>query len=57
MNLNARLNSGWEIPLFGLGTYKTSDQDSVDKAIDSALGCGYRNFDTGGKMLTCFNEL
>lgn len=41
-----KLNSGYEIPLVGFGTYKLTKQEDIDKAVDSALECGYRLFDT-----------
>jgi len=41
-----KLNSGWEIPLVGFGTYKVTGQETVDKAVDAALQYGYRHFDT-----------
>ncbi|KAL3114912.1 hypothetical protein niasHT_011348 [Heterodera trifolii] len=42
-----QLNSGYLMPLVGLGTYKLSgDQQLVDSAIYAALQCGYRLFDT-----------
>ncbi|KAI1725182.1 aldo/keto reductase family domain-containing protein [Ditylenchus destructor] len=41
-----KLNSGYEIPLVGFGTYKVVGQEAIDKSVDAALGCGYRHFDT-----------
>ncbi|KAI1715736.1 aldo/keto reductase family domain-containing protein [Ditylenchus destructor] len=41
-----KLNSGYEIPLVGFGTYKVVGQDAIDKCVDAALACGYRHFDT-----------
>lgn len=41
-----KLNSGYEIPLVGFGTYKLTKQEDIDKAVDAALECGYRLFDT-----------
>uniref|UniRef100_A0A914ICZ4 NADP-dependent oxidoreductase domain-containing protein n=1 Tax=Globodera rostochiensis TaxID=31243 RepID=A0A914ICZ4_GLORO len=42
-----KLNSGYLMPLVGLGTYKLSvDQELVNAAICAALQSGYRQFDT-----------
>ncbi|PIO67736.1 oxidoreductase, aldo/keto reductase family protein [Teladorsagia circumcincta] len=41
----AKLNTGFYIPLVGLGTYKVTGAQ-VKPAVDAALGCGYRMFDT-----------
>ncbi|EYC09644.1 hypothetical protein Y032_0059g2977 [Ancylostoma ceylanicum] len=41
----AKLNTGFYIPLVGLGTYKITG-DQVKQAVDAALSCGYRMFDT-----------
>lgn len=41
-----KLNTGYEIPLVGFGTYKVVGQETVDKTVDAALECGYRFFDT-----------
>lgn len=42
-----QLNSGYSMPLVGLGTYKlTGSQELVNRAVDAALGKGYRHFDT-----------
>lgn len=41
-----KLNTGYEIPLVGFGTYKIIGQEAVNKAVDAALKCGYRHFDT-----------
>ncbi|KAK6018055.1 2,5-diketo-D-gluconic acid reductase A domain protein, partial [Ostertagia ostertagi] len=41
----AKLNTGFHIPLVGLGTYKVTGAQ-VKPAVDAALGCGYRMFDT-----------
>lgn len=42
----AKLNTGFSIPMIGLGTYKIVGQDAVTKAVDAALKAGYRLFDT-----------
>ncbi|TMS37453.1 hypothetical protein L596_004382 [Steinernema carpocapsae] len=41
-----RLADGYEMPLFGLGTYKITSQKDMDRAVDAALKNGYRLFDT-----------
>ncbi|CAJ0602947.1 unnamed protein product [Cylicocyclus nassatus] len=41
----AKLNTGFYIPLIGLGTYKITG-NQVKPAVDAALSCGYRMFDT-----------
>lgn len=41
----AELNTGFYIPLIGLGTYKITGEQ-VKPAVEAALGCGYRMFDT-----------
>lgn len=41
-----RLNNGSEIPVIGLGTYKTEDGDEVQRAVEWALEAGYRMIDT-----------
>lgn len=41
-----RLNSGAQMPLLGLGTYKLVGAESVHQAVDAALAAGYRSFDS-----------
>lgn len=41
-----RLNSSSEIPVIGLGTYKTEDGEEVTRAVEWALEAGYRMIDT-----------
>jgi len=44
---SVKLNSGYEIPLIGLGTGSLRDsQSKVDIAVEAALASGYRLFDT-----------
>ncbi|XP_072518261.1 glyoxal reductase [Salminus brasiliensis] len=43
---SAALNSGTEIPLLGLGTYKLQGHDPLYRSLSSALDAGYRTFDT-----------
>ncbi|KAM8881383.1 glyoxal reductase-like isoform 1-T2 [Synchiropus picturatus] len=40
------LNSGAQMPILGLGTYELRSQDEVLTAVDAALACGYRSFDS-----------
>ncbi|KJH52209.1 glyoxal reductase family protein [Dictyocaulus viviparus] len=40
-----KLNTGFYIPLIGLGTYKLKGEQ-MKPAVDAALSCGYRMFDT-----------
>lgn len=40
------LNTGVEMPLLGLGTYKLCGTDHVYQAVDAALAAGYRAFDS-----------
>ncbi|MCP9265907.1 Aldose reductase B [Dirofilaria immitis] len=42
----AKLNTGFSIPMVGLGTYKIVGQDKITIAVDAALKAGYRLFDT-----------
>lgn len=41
-----KLNTGYEIPLIGLGTYLISGQEKTNNVVDLALSAGYRLFDT-----------
>lgn len=41
-----KLSSGYEIPLFGLGTSAVNDSDVMKEAVSTALKDGYRLFDT-----------
>ena len=44
---NVELNTtGRCMPLVGLGTYKILGQLEMDTAVEAALKCGYRHFDT-----------
>lgn len=43
---NITLNTGQKFPLVGFGTYKITDQNEINVAIDTALESGYRLFDT-----------
>ncbi|XP_073330688.1 uncharacterized oxidoreductase YtbE-like [Pagrus major] len=40
------LNTGVQMPLLGLGTYKLLDPADVNRAVDAALAAGYRAFDS-----------
>ncbi|MBI5325455.1 MAG: aldo/keto reductase [Ignavibacteriae bacterium] len=48
MNLNTtiKLNNGIEIPVLGLGTYKTNPGTETQNAVRLALEIGYRHIDT-----------
>ncbi len=46
LNSKIKLNSGNEMPVLGLGTYKLTDEKTVHKAVESALEIGYRLIDT-----------
>lgn len=39
------LNTGYTIPIIGLGTYQLKDNEAM-QAVDAALNAGYRHFDT-----------
>lgn len=41
-----RLNTGAQMPLLGLGTYKLEGAENVLQAVDAALAAGYRSFDS-----------
>lgn len=41
-----RLANGVEMPLLGLGTYKTTDSVEIEKSVGAALEIGYRAIDT-----------
>ncbi|XP_068116804.1 glyoxal reductase-like [Hyperolius riggenbachi] len=40
------LNNGVTMPLLGLGTFRLQGCENVSQAVDAALDCGYRSFDT-----------
>lgn len=40
------LNTGVQMPIVGLGTYKLCGPDEVHRAVDAALASGYRAFDS-----------
>ncbi|NP_001135489.1 uncharacterized protein LOC100216027 [Xenopus tropicalis] len=40
------LNNGVSMPLLGLGTFRLRGQENLIRAVDAALACGYRSFDT-----------
>jgi len=43
---STQLRSGEVMPLFGFGTFRITEYDSIFKSLDAALGCGYRSIDT-----------
>jgi len=45
MTMTVQLHTGTQMPLLGLGTFKITG-GSVSVAVDAALECGYRLFDT-----------
>ena len=40
------LNNGVEMPVLGLGTYKSTDPAECSVSVKAALECGYRMIDT-----------
>lgn len=40
------LNTGDQMPLLGLGTFKLVSAETVFQAVDAALAAGYRSFDS-----------
>ncbi|KAM9302420.1 glyoxal reductase-like [Gastrophryne carolinensis] len=46
MQQTVTLNNGVDMPLLGLGTFRLRGLENVTVAVDAALGCGYRSFDT-----------
>lgn len=40
------LNTGHQMPVLGLGTYKLRGPEDVFQAVDAALAAGYRAFDS-----------
>ncbi|KAL4622931.1 hypothetical protein GN956_G19954 [Arapaima gigas] len=44
--LSLQLNTGTQMPLLGLGTFRLWGSDEVHQAVDAALAAGYRAFDT-----------
>ncbi|CAN9509498.1 unnamed protein product [Ophioblennius macclurei] len=45
-NPSVALNTGVQMPLLGLGTYKLQGTEVVRSAVDAALAAGYRAFDS-----------
>ncbi|WUR02135.1 aldose reductase [Vairimorpha necatrix] len=41
-----KLNSGYEMPVVGLGTWMITDKDKIETSVRSAIKCGYRHIDT-----------
>ncbi|KAK6040887.1 hypothetical protein COOONC_21608 [Cooperia oncophora] len=60
-----KLNTGYDIPLLGLGTYKITGEE-VKPTVDKALALGFRLFDTakyyenepelGNALEVCFTK-
>uniref|UniRef100_A0A6M2DN70 Putative aldo/keto reductase family n=1 Tax=Xenopsylla cheopis TaxID=163159 RepID=A0A6M2DN70_XENCH len=40
-----KLNNGYEMPIFGLGTYKAAKSGEAQRAAQDAIDAGYRHFD------------
>ncbi|XP_038216974.1 uncharacterized oxidoreductase YtbE-like isoform X2 [Zerene cesonia] len=47
-NIKFALNNGVEMPAVGIGTYRVRTAEEIYKVVDTALGAGYRLFDTAG---------
>jgi diketogulonate reductase-like aldo/keto reductase len=41
-----KMNSGFNIPVIGLGTYQIKSQEGIDEAVKSAYDAGYRHIDS-----------
>lgn len=41
-----RLNSGYDMPIIGLGVWQNDDQETIERALVNAIRAGYRFFDT-----------
>ncbi|XP_074102596.1 uncharacterized protein LOC141529795 [Cotesia typhae] len=41
-----RLSTGFNMPLVGIGTYKTTGREKIFNVLDEALGIGYHSIDT-----------
>jgi len=48
-NLKRNLNNGVEMPVIGLGVYKSQEGEEVENAVTWALEAGYRLIDTASK--------
>eukprot|EP00827_Trimyema_finlayi_P004213 TRINITY_DN4149_c0_g1_i1.p2 TRINITY_DN4149_c0_g1~~TRINITY_DN4149_c0_g1_i1.p2 ORF type:complete len:109 (+),score=63.78 TRINITY_DN4149_c0_g1_i1:29-328(+) len=46
MCIRDRLNSGYEIPMIGFGTYNQMENSKAKEMIKVAIQLGYRHFDT-----------
>ena len=42
---NAKLNNGQEIPVLGLGTWRSEPNNVKNAVIEAVLNCGYRHLD------------
>lgn len=46
LGTTALLNTNEKMPMLGLGVYKATGENEVERAIEAATGCGYRLIDT-----------
>lgn len=46
INQTVMLNSGYEMPMFGLGVFAAKEKNELIHAIKEAVACGYRSIDT-----------
>lgn len=46
LGTSALLNTNENMPMLGLGVYKATGDNEVERAIDAAVSCGYRLIDT-----------
>mgnify|MGYP006287814631 CR=1 FL=1 len=46
MSNTVKLNTGYDMPRLGLGTYQVIADDTMKKAVLAAISAGYRHFDT-----------
>jgi diketogulonate reductase-like aldo/keto reductase len=51
INTTIKLNNGVEMPIFGLGVWKSDQGGEVESAIENALETGYRSIDTASIYL------
>ncbi|XP_067657248.1 aldo-keto reductase family 1 member B1-like isoform X2 [Haliotis asinina] len=49
---STRLNSGYDMPMLGLGTYNSFKPNEMGDAVKAAVQMGYRHFDTAWRYTT-----